>query len=177
MDMDMPITIESYTLLAVSIISLLSLLLVPRNSIHTAVMAYITFKTTTWVWVIINVQYDQFAFPVHVFKNSTSVGIITQFILFPTIFMWFYLFFPKKKSWVHKVYYYLFFVIGIQLFSIYTIAFTSLMTFVPPKDLKTAKDFLLAFILPIYSWPIQFFISQVITNWFLRPLLAKEKFL
>lgn len=127
-------TIERIIFITVALLSIVSMLFIPKEKIRIALLSFIAFQTTTWVTSIFLVQFGKAVYPVREFVVATNVNFIPQFFLYPSIFMWFILLFPKYRSILVKITHYFIFVSLMVWFIYLTSKFTNIYRFPKASD-------------------------------------------
>jgi hypothetical protein len=102
--------LEYFLLIVPNIFSAISLIYVPKESLRKACLSLLTFQGATWLISIILVQLNILAFPVRLFQKATRANFLNEFLLYPTIFMWFVLLYPKDRSLIIKIMHHIIFI-------------------------------------------------------------------
>ncbi len=151
--------IERVIFIIISLISISSLLFIPKEKIRIALISFIAFQTTTWLTAIILTQLGNVVYPVREFVKATNINFIPQFLFYPSIFVWFILLFPKDKSTLIKMVHYTFFVSIMWWFIYFTYKYTDIYSFTSSSDsLIIIKGYSRNF--------LQFAICHLYINWF-----------
>ena len=159
--------IEYIIIIIVIIISAILILLIPKDKRRIALIAFLILQTVTWVAAILVNFYDIIDFPVRVFYKATKVSVIFEFMFYPTIFACFYLLYSDNKNKFIKGLYYFIAVSIIVWFIFLTGKYTDLHK---PTEVKGYKEVLRLYI----SFYIEFLISLIYLNWFLKKDMPKE---
>jgi hypothetical protein len=133
-------TIERFIYIGIAIISISSIIYIPKNQIHRALVSFLAFQATTWFTSIILVQRGKLKFPVRELVKATNVNFTPQFLFYPTVFMWFILLFPKSRSLIIKSAHYIFFVSIMVWFIYFTAKYTNIGSFSNPNDYLVIID-------------------------------------
>ena len=151
--------IEQFIFIAIAVISISSIIYIPKAKIRLALISFLAFQATTWFTSIILVQAGKAVYPVREFVKATNVNFIPQFLFYPSIFMWFILLFPKERSLLIKMIHYVLFVSIMLWFIYFTYKYTDIYRFPNATDYSIvtkgyARNFL------------QFGICHLYVTWF-----------
>lgn len=156
--------VERFIFIAIALMSISSMIYIPKEKIRKALISFLAFHATTWFTSIILVQTGKVVFPVREFVKSTSVNFIPQFLFYPTIFMWFILLFPNNRSILIKITHYILFVSIMFWFIYFTSKYTDIYRFPNSTDYSiVTRGYSRIF--------FQFGICHLFITWFFR----KEK--
>lgn len=113
-------TIERFTLTAECIITIVSIFYIPKEKIRLAFAAFSAFQAVTWLYDVILVQLKVVEYPVRIFVKSTSINFLPEFLVYPAVFAWFILLYPRKPGLLRRCAHYIFF-ISLPIWFIYFI--------------------------------------------------------
>lgn len=130
-------TIERFIFIAITLISVSSILYIPRGKFRIALVAFLSFQATTWCVSMVLAQTGQVVYPIREFVKATSINFIPQFLFYPMIFMWFILLFPKGKSIPRIAVHYLFFVSCMFGFIYFTAVYTGMYNIPKANSIST----------------------------------------
>jgi hypothetical protein len=152
-------SIESFILIAATLLTLSSMLYIPKNKRRTALLSYSAFSATTWLVTILLAYNNKVTYPVRIFTRSTKITFIPEFLLYPMAFTWFILLYPNDKVLIRKVLHFIIF-ISIPVMYIYFISvYTNLENYIGTTAIK--------FVLSTYvNFFIQFRLCQLYVGWF-----------
>jgi hypothetical protein len=119
-------SLEYFLIIVPNIFSAFSLFYVPKASFRKALLSFLTFQAATWFVSLILVQLNILAFPVRLFKKATRSNFLNEFLLYPIIFMWFVLLYPKNKSSVIKIMHHIIFISILTWYMYFLNTYTSL---------------------------------------------------
>jgi hypothetical protein len=153
--------IERFIFIAITVISITSIIYIRKEAIRLALLSFISFQTTTWFTSIMLAERGKALYPVREFVKAASVNFIPQFIFYPTIFMWFILIFPKERSVLVKIIHYIGFVSLMVWFIYFTARFTEIYEFPNSTDLSLL---LLQYIRNTF----QFILCHLYITWFFK---------
>jgi hypothetical protein len=151
------VKLEAMILLAVPIISLSSLIFIPKNMLFKAQFIFLFVQFITWILGILAVQAGLIEYPYRELSTVNRTSFIFEFLVLPIMCIHFYSHFPKRSSVAVKCMYY---------FAV-TLVFTVIEYFVERYT----------FILKYTGWKLYwtfisigfvFWLSKKITNWFFR---------
>lgn len=111
-------SIERFILIAMIIISISTILYIPKDQFRKALLSLLVFQATTWFVSIVLVQTGSTVYPVREFMKATSVVFTPEFFFYPINFVWFIFLFPHKLSSAYKILHWIIF-ISISSWSVY----------------------------------------------------------
>ncbi|MCZ8514004.1 hypothetical protein O9H85_16555 [Paenibacillus filicis] len=92
-------SIEKSILIAIWTVCVPALLTgVPKRRYREAVLVFVTSQTLTWSISLLFVEWKWIQNPVREFQKATAVNFTFNFILFPTVTVFYSLFYPKTRS-------------------------------------------------------------------------------
>ncbi|MDF2893114.1 MAG: hypothetical protein K0R80_3481 [Clostridia bacterium] len=103
-------SIERFILIAMVIISISTILYIPKDQSRKALLSFLVFQATTWFASIVLVQTGSVIFPVREFTKATKVVFTTEFFFYPIIFVWFIFLSPHKISVIYKILHWILFI-------------------------------------------------------------------
>ena len=156
--------IEKFIFIAIAVMSIASLIYIPKEEVRKALLSFLIFQTTTWATSIALVEKGTIIYPVKEFTKAANVNFTPQFLLYPTIFMWFILLFPKNKNILMKIIHYGIFVSIMVWFIFFTSKYTNISVFPNSTDYSAIKNGYIRNFL-------QFAFSHLYITWFFN----KEK--
>lgn len=119
-------TIEIFTLASAGFLSLASIFYIPKKQLRKALLAFLIFQASTWLISLLLVHSKEIVMNFREFPKATRVDFIPHFLLYPIIFTWFILLYPKDKSiWIKMIHYAIFISLP-MLFIFFTSTFTNL---------------------------------------------------
>jgi len=100
---------------------------IPRDRVREAIATFLFFQMLTWLFSIGLTYAGLLEAPVRIFKYATKINFTLEYLVFPTIAILFQLRFPKKSTFIRRLFHYLFWV-GITLSSMLILGtFTNIM--------------------------------------------------
>ncbi len=152
-------TLERFILVAITAISIASVVYIPKDKYRLALISFCIFQTLTWAVALILVQIGSIEYPVREFSRATQVGFTTNYIFFPMVYVWFILLFPTKASWANKILHFFIFVSVIVWFIYFTAVYTDL------ENIKKGTP--LSQIIRLYiNFSVDFIICHIYISWF-----------
>lgn len=153
--------IEKFILIAIALISISSLIYIPKKELRKALLSFLIFQATTWATSIALVQKGTIIYSIKEFPKAVNVNLIPQFLFYPTIFMWFILIFPKNRNILIKVMHYVIFVSIMVWFIFFTARYTNIHIFPNSTNRSiVTKGYVRSF--------LQFAFSHLYITWFFR---------
>ena len=89
---------------------------VPKKSRKYAQITFLFAQALAWVFEYLQLVFGWIEFPFREFKNATNMSFSLHFMIFPTIGVFFNLWYPVKNSRLFKAGYYLLFAMGIATY-------------------------------------------------------------
>ncbi|RXT03947.1 CBO0543 family protein [Ammoniphilus sp. CFH 90114] len=132
---------------------ILLLLFVPKKKIPQAIIILLFAQTLSWISGILLVMFDLVRFPVREFSSATNVSFSRHFVVYPTIFVLFALYYPIDwKKWAQGSFIVLF-ASMMTMYAYFTMKYTSLI------EMENGVMYLLfmVFVIHLYS-SIRFFL-------------------
>lgn len=127
-------TIERFILIVSVIISISTILYIPKNQFRRTFLSMLSFQATTWFVSLILVQTGLLIFPVREFTKATRVAFTTEFFFYPAIFVWFMLLLPGRIGLIKKMLHWVIF-ISISSWSAYFFGkYTDLSEFIKESN-------------------------------------------
>lgn len=157
-------TIERFIFIAIALMSISSLLYIPKEKFREALVSFLVFQASTWLVSIFLVETGKTIYPVREFVKATSINFVPQFLFYPTIYIWFILLFPQGRSILFKILHYLLFVSIMLWFYYFAYKYTDMYRFPKATDYGIITKGYLRNLL-------QFGICHLYLTWFFR----KEK--
>lgn len=154
-------TIENFTFIAASVISIVSIVYVKRQDIRKAVLCLFVFQSATWLVSNVLVDSGKIIFPTRILIKSTRVDFLPQFLFYPVAFMWFILLYPSNRSALFKFLHYIIFISIPVWFIYFEVNYTDLRR---PGDESVFLQFLMNYL----SFFIQFRLCHIYIRWFLK---------
>lgn len=141
-------TVDQLTLLFIwTIFPLLLLIFVPKDRVRELIAVFLFFQTLTWLFSIVLTHYDLLGAGTLEFPNATKVNFSLEYIVFPTIAVFFQLYFPEQKATYLKIVYYLCFVFLSLTTLILVSVFTNLISSTVNGVIRGFFNFLIELIL------------------------------
>ena len=154
--------IERFILIAILVLCLASFAYIPRRRVRRALLAFLAIQAANWSVPIGLVQTGIVAFPVRGFPAATKIAFLPEFVLCPTIFMWYVILHPDRARFLVKLGHLAFFVSLIVAF----IYFCNIYTDLYESQKASAEGYaLLAYAVYI---PI-FLLCHLYISWFFAP--------
>ncbi len=152
-------TIEHFIQIAVGVVSVVSILYIPKTKYRLALLSFLSLEATTWASINILVQIDAISFPVREFTKATQGGFIQNFIFYPMIFAWYMVSYPNKSAVIRKILHYIIFVSAVVWFIYFISVYTGLEDFI--KGTKQSQ------LIRLYiSFMLQFGLCHLYIKWF-----------
>ena len=154
-------SIERFILIAITVLSISSMLYIPKKKVNVAFLSFLAFQATSWLASILLVQRGKAVYPVREFTKATNINFIPQFLFYPTIFMWHILLFPKDKCILFKVVHSIIFVSVMVWFVFFVAKYTDILIFPNSSDFSSVLNGYIRII-------FQFSVCHFYINWFYK---------
>ncbi|MEH7225065.1 CBO0543 family protein [Bacillus sp. JJ1566] len=116
---------------------------VPKSRLREAIAAFLFFQMLTWVFSIALTYAGLLESPVRFFKHATKVSFTMEFLVFPSIAVFFQMSFPRNAPYKRRLTHYLLWV-GIILLTMFTLSlFTNIMSVNPESMIRSFFNFLI----------------------------------
>lgn len=112
--------IEYFIYIAIAVLSILSILYIPKEKIRKALLSLLAFQTSTWFTSIILVQRNKITYSVRELSKANSTSFSFEFFILPLLCIFFNLHFPEDKSFYEKLRYYISFLLPFSLVEYFT---------------------------------------------------------
>lgn len=119
-------TIERFTVVAMTAISIASFFYIPKAKYRLALVSFLISGATTWAASLSLVQFGLVEYPVRVFIRATRGNFMLMHLFVPTVVVWFILTFPYQASIVKKILHYFIFTSFFTWFTYFTAMYTNL---------------------------------------------------
>lgn len=109
------ILISSWLVTCITLIGL-----VPKNKIRKAHVAFLFQQVITWLLGLLVVKFNLIRYPERFFKKSNKASFTFEYFIFPSVAVFFNLFYPDNKNATIKFIYYSFYLsllTGLELFA------------------------------------------------------------
>lgn len=159
--------IERFILIAITVLSLASILYIPKEQRRKALLAYVAFQATTWLTSITLAQLGSVEYPVREFQAATAVSFVPQFVFYPALFTWFILLFPAGRGWAVQAVHYFLFVSCMVFFIYFTFKYTNLYHFPGTTDFSMLAN-------GYWRNFLQFAVCHFYITWFFKRQLPTE---
>lgn len=147
--------------ITISLISVLSLIFIPKAQRRRAFIAFNIFQACSWIVVLTLVQGHQMTFPIREFPKASRANFLSQFMYYPIGFVWFVILYPEKGTNFKKAVHYFLFV-SIPIVYIYlTIRFTDLRK-------PVSNNMYSMFILNYTSFFLEYRLCHLFVKWFFK---------
>lgn len=157
-------TIDQITLLFLWILfPLLLLIFVPKDRIRELIAVFLLFHALTWSFSIVLTHYGLLQAGTLEFPHATKINFSLEYIVYPSIAVFFQLWFPEHRCRRLKALYYLCFVLLILSIIILVSIFTNLIFLTVSGMISSFFNFLIEFVL-----------CRKFIQWFLRGDLILE---
>jgi hypothetical protein len=166
-------TIERFIFIAISIISISSVLYIPKEKARKALLSFMVFQATTWLVSIILVQSGKTSYPVTLmgiwfivvelgwieypvreFHKANATSFTFEYIVLPLICIFFNLYFPENKGLYKKTKYYITFLTIFTLIEYTVEKYTLIIKYVHWEWYTTfiTMGMLIYFVRSVYKW-------------------------
>lgn len=81
--------------------------LIPRNRLREALAALMIFQMLTWLFSFGLTFAGLLEAPVRIFKHATEISFTMEYVVFPTVAVFFQLYFPKNANILRRILHYL----------------------------------------------------------------------
>ncbi len=98
--------LEAIILVAIPIVSILSLLVVPKNKLLQAQFVFLFVSVLTWILGLSVVQLGLIEYPYRELSNVNRTSFIFEYLVLPIMCIHFYVHFPERSSKAVKYIYY-----------------------------------------------------------------------
>ncbi|MEH7384255.1 CBO0543 family protein [Bacillus sp. JJ1521] len=116
---------------------------VPRSRLREAIATFLFFQMLTWVFAIGLTYAGLLESPVRFFPHASKVSFTNEFLVFPSVAVFFQLSFPKNAAYKRRVFHYMLWV-GIILFIMLLLGtFTNTMTVNKESMLRSFFNFII----------------------------------
>ncbi len=146
-------------LLIVVSILIAALVLIPKKRIKEALLYFITAQILAWPISLIITLLGKRAFPVRPFPKATDGNLILSYVLYPTLIVFFHLYYPVKKKVFTKATYFIVFLAAMSLLDSVIENYTNLLVY---KEWTAFHFFGLILIITL--------VLRVYLNWFFSKL-------
>lgn len=154
-------SLEYFLLIVPNIFSAISLIYVPKASLRKALLSFLTFQGATWFLSVILVQLNILAFPVRLFEKATRANFLNEFLLYPIIFMWFILLYPKNRGLIIKIMHHIIFISILTWYMYFLNTYTALSK---PVTILIGPLVLDIYIRVTISYEICYFYIKIFSN-------------
>lgn len=128
----MNMSIEKIILAAVWVLSVFALLTgVPKDRRREAALVFVTGQTLTWSLSLLFVEWEWVQNPVREFQKATAANFTFNFVLYPTVTVFYSLYYPKHGSAWARVGYTALYLAAFMVFLSVLQQYTDLMRQVP----------------------------------------------
>ncbi len=105
------------------------LLLIPKNKISVAVVAFLFMQLLTWVLGLIVVQLGLIEYPVRLFPKANMTSFTFEFLVYPSICAIFMVHYPENKSRLKQLLYYAAYCTGITIVEVLVERYTDIIVY------------------------------------------------
>ena len=98
--------LEALLLAAVPVISVLSLIFIPKNKLFQAQFIFVFVSVPTWILGLLVVQLGLIEYPYRELSHVNRTSFIFEYIVLPIMYIHFYVHFPERSSKTVKYIYY-----------------------------------------------------------------------
>jgi hypothetical protein len=117
-------------LLAYVVTALLLVFLVPRNKIREAMVIFLFKQMLTWLLGLTISQLKLIDYPVRSFPYATKSSFDFEYFFYPSICVFFNLYYPAGKSLLHKFLHYFFYCTLVTILELIFEKYTDLITYI-----------------------------------------------
>ncbi|WP_216831145.1 CBO0543 family protein [Alkalihalobacterium elongatum] len=124
-------TLERSISVSSTLISIILLFVfVPKSKIRQALVSFLFHQVITWFFGLLVVEKGLVTYPYRLyFQKSNKSSFIFEYLIFPTLAVFFNLYFPKKRNLWLKIAHYLFFTSIITFFETVAVKYTHLIKY------------------------------------------------
>ncbi|MCT8137775.1 hypothetical protein H1D32_08400 [Anaerobacillus sp. CMMVII] len=139
------------------VLGFLLIILVPKNKIRNAQVVFLFTQIITWLLGLTVVEKNLIRYPRRFFKKANKSSFTFEYFVFPSITVFFNLFFPEKNKLILKLFYYF--------------CYISVLTgleFIAVKYTKTIKYIHWKWYWSSVSMGFVFVLSRIYYKWFFK---------
>nr|WP_315989488.1 CBO0543 family protein [Desulforamulus aquiferis] len=139
------------------ILILLLILLVPRDKIRDAQVIFLSKQLLTWFFGLLVVEKGLIKYPVRLFPKANRTSFTFEFFAYPTICIFFNLYYPYGQDVGKQLLHYVYYTSGITVFEIILEKYTNLIKYINWKWYWTWLTLLITFTISnfYYRWFFQ----------------------
>ncbi len=121
-----------YIILGLSWIIFIVLLIifVKKDKIRDACLLFLFKQFETWLFGLLVVEFRLIEYPVRFFSYANRASFTFEFMAYPTICVLFNLKYPKNKSFVYQIFYYVLYVSGVTITEVILLKYTDLINYI-----------------------------------------------
>ncbi|MGO4889476.1 CBO0543 family protein [Anaerobacillus sp. MEB173] len=108
----------------------LLVLLVPKNKIRQAHIAFLFQQVITWSFGLIVAENKLIQYPRRFFKKSNKASFTFEYFVFPAVSVFFNLYYPEKHKAIIKTLYYSFYLSVLSGLELFALKFTKLIRYI-----------------------------------------------
>ncbi len=98
-------TLERLVLVIIWVISILAIILfIPKHKRREAIMSFFACQSIIWVNSMLHVKYGLLSFPVREFPKATEVLFTTEYMMYPLMGAFYYIYEPKSGKLLRLFY-------------------------------------------------------------------------
>ncbi len=136
------------------ILTVLLLLFVPKEKIREANVIFFFKQLLTWILGLVIVEKNLIKYPVRFFKNACKTSFTFEYFAYPSICVFFNLFYPFGESILKQITHYIVYTSGITFFEVILEKHTQLIKYIKWKWYFTWISICITFLLSnlYYRW-------------------------
>lgn len=131
--------------------------LVPQDKIREASVIFLFKQALTWILGLVIAEKNLIEYPVRLFKNATKSSFTFEYFAYPTICVFFNLYYPFEESIIYLFAHYFFYTTLITVFELLLERYTDLIIYLKWKWYWTWTSVF-----------ITFYISSLYYRWFFQ---------
>lgn len=150
--------LDRIVLISVWIVTILGiLLLTPREKIRDAHLVFMFKQVITWMFGLIVVEFKYIEYPIRIFEYATRTSFSFEYFIYPAVCIIFVLRFPKNKTILHKIGWYLLFPTWMTILEVLIERYTDLIHYINWSWYWTWLTLIFTFYLSrlYYTWYIK----------------------
>jgi hypothetical protein len=98
-------------------IPLILIFFVPKNKRQDASVSFFFFQSIVWIVDLLIVYFHLVAYPIREFPYATQVNLTFHYLLYPTMAVFFTLYYPLEKSYIQRIMYSILSAAAVTLFA------------------------------------------------------------
>ena len=114
---------------ALVITALLFMVLIPKNKIRQAHVAFLFKQVLTWIFGLMVAEFRLIEYPVRLFAHATRASFTFEYFVYPGICAFFNIFYPEDKNFFRQLVHYIIYCSGITIFEVILLSYTDIIKY------------------------------------------------